>query len=227
MPVRNPYERGTAGPPFRGVLPHGNRDRTRGKVPRGKKDHAYTRFLSVAARNTQLTERGRWPEHRVRRASDAGLVPSGSLCYDGGLAAAGLREPPTPPLPAQEHDMSKKEEQANEESTPKLSQSEQLRKYKGGYETYATATGLSMDNGDPIALALRGSSPETVMRAAEKLQGLEPSALATKYANLNPGAKRMNAGNQIRGFERRGDKTVAEIIKVLKQANAEINAVTA
>ena len=126
--------------------------------------------------------------------------------------------------------MAKQVEKAAEEaeaSTPKLSQSEQLRKYKAGYETYATATGLSMDNGDPIALALRGSSPETVMRAAEKLQGLDPSTLATKYKDLNNGAKRMNAGNQIRGFERRGDKTVAQIIKVLKEANAEINAVTA
>ncbi len=124
--------------------------------------------------------------------------------------------------------MAKQVEKAAEEaevSTPKLSQSEQLRKYKAGYETYATATGLSMDNGDAIALALRGSSPETVMRAAEKLQGLDPSTLATKYKDLNNGAKRMNAGNQIRGFERRGDKTVAQIMKVLKEANAEINAV--
>jgi len=126
--------------------------------------------------------------------------------------------------------MSKHEEQAvaeavEEQQAPKLSQSEQLRKYKGTYETYATATGLSMDNGDPIALALRGSSPETVMRAAEKLKGLDPGTLALRYADRNVGAKRMNAGNMIRGVERRGDKTVAQIVKVLKEANAEINAV--
>lgn len=123
--------------------------------------------------------------------------------------------------------MSKQVEQADQESeaSPKLSQSEQLRKYKAGYETYATATGLSMDNGDAIALALRGSSPETVMRAAEKLKGLEPGTLALRYADRNVGAKRMNAGNMIRGVERRGDNTVAQIVKVLKEANTEINAV--
>ena len=111
------------------------------------------------------------------------------------------------------------------EGTPKRSKSEQMKKYKGGYETYATATGLSMDNGDPIALALRGSSPETVMRAAEKLKGLDPGTLALRYADRNVGAKRMNAGNMIRGVERRGDSTIAQIVKVLKEANAEINTV--
>lgn len=111
------------------------------------------------------------------------------------------------------------------EAAPKLSKSEQLRKYKAGYETYATATGLSMDNGDDIALLLRGSSPETVMRAAEKLKQLDPGTLALRYADRNNGAKRMNAGNIIRGCERRGDNTVAEIVKVIKAANKEVMAV--
>ena len=82
--------------------------------------------------------------------------------------------------------MSKKEEGTTEENTeangtPKLSQSEQLRKYKGGYESYQVANGsLSMDNGDELALTLRGSSTETVMRAAEKLKTQPDAASAIR-----------------------------------------------
>lgn len=113
------------------------------------------------------------------------------------------------------------------EGTPKRSKSEQLRAYKAGYETYQTTNGnLSMDNGDEVALALRGSSPEAVMRAAEKLKGLEPGTLATRYVNRNQGAKRMNAGNVIRGCVKRGDKTAKDVTKALKAATTEINAVT-
>lgn len=111
----------------------------------------------------------------------------------------------------------------NVEGTPKRSKSEQLRAYKAGYETYQAPNGsLSMDNGDELALILRGASPETVMRAAEKLKGLEPGTLATRYADRNNGAKRMNSGNVIRGFIKRGDKTVTEVKAILKAANSEV-----
>lgn len=110
------------------------------------------------------------------------------------------------------------------DGTPKLSQSEQLRKYKVGYETYQASNGnLSMDNGDEVALLLRGSSPETVMKAAEKLKGLEPGTLTTRYVDRNPGAKRMNAGNIVRGCVRR-DTTIAQVREALKTANKELNA---
>jgi len=113
------------------------------------------------------------------------------------------------------------------EGTPKRSKSEQLRAYKAGYETYQAPNGnLSMDNGDEVALALRGSSPEAVMRAAEKLKGLEPGTLATRYIDRNPGAKRMNAGNVIRGCVKRGDATPAAVTKALKAATKELNAVS-
>jgi len=109
------------------------------------------------------------------------------------------------------------------DGTPKRSKSEQLRHYKPNYESYQLGNGnLSMDNGDDVAQILRGASPETVMRAAEKLQGLEPGHLAERYKDRNNGAKRMNAGNQIRAFYKRGDKTVAEIRKVIKESNKEV-----
>ena len=127
--------------------------------------------------------------------------------------------------------MANKEENAvaktEADGTPKRTKSEQMRKYKAGYETYQTANGnLSMDNGDEIALALRGSSPEAVMLAAEKLKGLEPGTLATRYADRNNGAKRMNAGNVIRGCVKRGEATAKSVTAALKAASKVLNAVT-
>lgn len=113
------------------------------------------------------------------------------------------------------------------EGTPKRSKSEQMRAYKGGYETYQAPNGnLSMDNGDEVALALRGSSPEAVMAAAEKLKKLEPGTLVTRYADRNPGAKRMNSGNIIRGCVKRGEATAKQVTAALKAASKELNAVS-
>ena len=112
------------------------------------------------------------------------------------------------------------------DGTPKRSKSEQLRRYKAGYETYQAPNGnLSMDNGDEVALLLRGSSPEAVMSAAEKLKGLEPGTLAARYIDRNQGAKRMNAGNIVRGCVRR-DTTIAQVREALKAASKTLNAVS-
>ena len=112
------------------------------------------------------------------------------------------------------------------EGTPKRSKSEQMRKYKAGYESYQLGNGnLSMDNGDDVATALRGASPEAVMAAAEKLKGLEPGTLATRYANRNPGAKRMNSGNIIRGCVKRGEKTPKQVAAAIKAASKVLNTV--
>ena len=118
-------------------------------------------------------------------------------------------------------------EQTEVEGTPKRSKSEQLRAYKGTYETYQGPNGnLSMDNGDPVALALRGSSPEAVMAAAEKLKKLDPGTLATRYIDRNNGAKRMNSGNIIRGCVKRGDATAAQVVAAIKAASKALNTVT-
>jgi hypothetical protein len=110
------------------------------------------------------------------------------------------------------------------DGTPKRSKSEQLRLYKGRYETYQAPNGsLSMDNGDEVALILRGASPEAVMGAAEKLKGLAPGTLTTRYADRNQGAKRMNSGNIIRGCVKRGDATVAAVKAAIKDASKQLN----
>ena len=83
-----------------------------------------------------------------------------------------------------------------------------------------------MDNGDEVALALRGSSPEAVMVAAEKLKGLDAGTLAARYIDRNNGAKRMNSGNIIRGCIKRGDKTTKDVVTALKAASKQLNAVS-
>lgn len=119
--------------------------------------------------------------------------------------------------------MSKQTKTTEVDGTPKRSKAAQLQKYKAGYETYQQSNGnLSMDNGDDVATILRGASPEVVMRAAEKLKGLEPGTLAERYRDRNPGAKRMNSGNIIRAFVRR-EGTVEQVRKALKSASGEIN----
>lgn len=129
--------------------------------------------------------------------------------------------------------MSKNESKTTEaettevEGTPKRSKSEQLRAYKATYETTQLANGnLSMDNGDEVAQMLRGSSPEAVMRAAERLKKLDDGTLATRYAERNNGAKRMNAGNVIRGCVKRGDATAKDVMAALKAATKQLNAVS-
>ena len=148
------------------------------------------------------------------------------------LSGRGGDLPDSEPAATQEHDMTNAQEvsaveQTEVEGTPKRSKSEQLRAYKAGYETYQAPNGnLSMDNGDEVALALRGSSPEAVMRAAEKLKKLDPGTLATRYIDRNPGAKRMNSGNIIRGCVKRGDATAKQVVAALKAASKELNAVS-
>lgn len=99
-----------------------------------------------------------------------------------------------------------------EEDEPKAkpTMAAQLRKHRAKYQTTSTNDRLSLDNGDDVATLLRGATPEQVVAAAEVLLGLPTGELAAKYAKLNNGQRRMNAGNRIRGAIKRGDKTAAE-----------------
>jgi len=87
-----------------------------------------------------------------------------------------------------------------------------LARYKPGYQPCVAYSGAeSQNNGDALAQALEGKSPDEVMDWAERLLGLETGFLATKYAGLNPGQKRMNSGNRVRAALKRGDLTEAAL----------------
>lgn len=82
----------------------------------------------------------------------------------------------------------------------------QLRDARPRYRPTTTSTGnRSLCNGDPIAVLLEGRSPEEVMSIVEGKLGLGKGALVEKYAKLNPGQKRMNAGNLLRNAVKRGE----------------------
>jgi hypothetical protein len=72
------------------------------------------------------------------------------------------------------------------------------------YVAYTMSDGkVSWDCGDDAARVLRGLSVEAAMFAADRIKRKEPGYHAAKYAHLNPGQKRMNAGNIIRAAYRK------------------------
>lgn len=86
--MRNPYKRGTAGPPFGGILPMGTALRARKGTTRKKRTMGiHGSFLAVALRNP-AAERGEWPKPRVGRVANAALDRRRSLCYNGGVVGA-------------------------------------------------------------------------------------------------------------------------------------------
>jgi len=61
----------------------------------------------------------------------------------------------------------------------------------------------SADNADAIAKALRDYEPLEVCEIADKVFKLPLGSHEAKYSKLNPGQKRMNSGNRIRGLWRK------------------------
>ena len=88
-----------------------------------------------------------------------------------------------------------------------------LKRYRGAYEPVVSATGkMSMDNGKPVAVALRGLSHGEVHEIAEALLGFTPGALAAKYGHLNAGQQRMNSGNRLNNSWKKGLVALEDIV---------------
>jgi hypothetical protein len=106
-------------------------------------------------------------------------------------------------------------ELAEEEQGP-LTMGEILSRYRPGYKVSITPNGRkSRFNGDDVAVALEGVEPAQIIAAAEKLLGFKKCDLRKKYAGMNNGQQRMNAGNRIRAAVKRGDVTVDEVAKAV------------
>lgn len=98
------------------------------------------------------------------------------------------------------------EEDETEEEDEKRGMAATLRTYREKYvDTVTYANRLSKNNGDDVAKLLAGLDPLTVVRLAERVLSMTEGELVAKYALLNPGQKRMNAGNRIRAAHKRGD----------------------
>jgi hypothetical protein len=109
--------------------------------------------------------------------------------------------------------MSKSDKAATADVAPTVGQvmAGTLRKHRTNYTPVKSASGKpSLDNGDPVAQALRGKTEIEVMDLAERvLQGA--GDLKVKYGHLNKGQQRMNAGNLIRNAIKRGEIKVKDL----------------
>ena len=107
-------------------------------------------------------------------------------------------------------------EDESDDEEVKETMSSHLEKYRKEYVDSISSSGKkSKISGDEISLAMVGLTPEEVMASAEAILGLKPDELLNRYLHLNPGQKRMNAGNGIRAALKRGDITMDEIEKGL------------
>jgi len=98
----------------------------------------------------------------------------------------------------------------------KRSAADTLRRYRTKYVHTDGYAGLSINNGDKIADALKMCEPERVVRIAEAvLPGVKKGDLAKRYAKLNPGMKRMNSGNRIRAAVKRGTITATAVKRAI------------
>lgn len=90
----------------------------------------------------------------------------------------------------------------------KRSMAATLKNARGRYVHTDGYAGLSINNGDKIADALKMCEPQRVVRIAEAvLPGLNKGDLQKRYAKLNPGQQRMNSGNRIRAAIKKGTIT--------------------
>ncbi len=90
------------------------------------------------------------------------------------------------------------------EETAGCRMSEQLKKARARYaKTKRPAGSASADCADAIAKALRDFEPVEVCEIADKVFKLPVGSHEAKYSSLNPGQKRMNSGNRIRGLWRK------------------------
>ena len=101
------------------------------------------------------------------------------------------------------------------EDSGERTMSKQLNKYRALYEDSVANSGRKSKNtGDDLAHLLSGMTPMEVCSIAEQVLGLEEGELSSRYAEMNSGQIRMNAGNRIRFAIKRGDITADEVAEV-------------
>ena len=103
------------------------------------------------------------------------------------------------------------EEGDDEEGEAESKMAKQIKKYREGYNHATDYSGrATLNTGDELADLLTALDPEQVMLLAMNVI-FECPDLISKYANLNNGSKRMNAGNRIRAAIKNGDLKLSEI----------------
>ena len=99
-----------------------------------------------------------------------------------------------------------------------------LQQYREAYTTVTNASGKkSKICNDELSQMLASSTPDFVIAIAEHV--LDRDDIADKYAGLNEGQRRMNAGNLIRNAMKRGDIDISDVKDSAKAVGAALNAV--
>lgn len=89
--------------------------------------------------------------------------------------------------------------------------SSQLNKYRTRYQATISGSGSkSLSNGDDLAIYLQLKTPQEVCRIADEACGTDAGFHETKYAKLNQGQQRMNAGNKIRARIKNGEWSIPQ-----------------
>lgn len=117
-------------------------------------------------------------------------------------------------------EMAGEEEGDEEEEDEKLGMSGVLAKYRNTYTKVAKADGrVSMDKGDDVATALRDMDLGEVLALADIATKSPFGTHLMRYASLNVGSQRMNAGNRIRALVRKGEVVMQDLLAELAAAS--------
>lgn len=114
--------------------------------------------------------------------------------------------------------LERKENKNEDEDEGKPSMSSHFKKYRKGYTKSKSALGNnSAHNNDPVALSLVGLDWEIVCSIADELAPqLDGTPHSIRYANLNVGQRRMNAGNRLRGALKKNKISVEDINRTIQ-----------
>lgn len=149
-------------------------------------------------------------------------IKSGKISARAGSLA--IYEPKVSPIVSIEDEDEDEDDDLIAEESAACRMARQLKAARVRYtKTRRPSGAASADNADAIARALRDYEPLEVCEIADKVFRLPSGSHESKYSRLNPGQKRMNAGNRIRGLWRKlwisDDKSeivrVAEVIGIV------------
>lgn len=131
-------------------------------------------------------------------------VKSGKISARAGSMEIYKPKSVEPVVPAEDEEDEEDEDGPIDEESIGSRMAQQLKAARVRYmKTKRPSGAASADNADAIARALRDYEPLEVCEIADKVFKLPIGSHESKYSRLNPGQKRMNAGNRIRGLWRK------------------------
>ncbi len=114
-------------------------------------------------------------------------------------------------------DCSSDDPEPEDEDKDEKTLSETMSKYRKGYTKAKAYNGMAtVNNGDDLASLLLPLDPQETVALAERVLDLADDELWDRYAHLNNGQKRMNAGNKLRFALKKETISLADVKKAIK-----------